>query len=291
MPRSPSPLRYPGGKTCLSNFLSALIERNRLRGCHYVEPYAGGCGLALELLFTDQVSRITINDIDVSIWSFWKSVLDHTDELIQRIEKAELTVEHWKAQREIQLAADESDPVTLGFSTFFLNRTNRSGIISGAGVIGGMDQSGKYKMGCRFNREELIRRIRKVSEYREQIDLRRDDAVDLMNECSKLGEGLFFCIDPPYFSKGSRLYTSFYDKDDHAEVADAVRGLSVPWIVTYDNQAAIRELYDGCRQFTFDINYSIQSKRIGTELLVASEGLEIPMDMKRIRPTPIQDVA
>lgn len=285
MTRTFSPLRYPGGKARLSELLAGIIEHSGLRDCHYIEPYAGGCGLALSLLFNDKVSRITINDIDPSIWSFWKAVLDHTEELVELIRSTELSVDQWLVQREIQREGDMSDPVRLGFATFYLNRTNRSGIISGASVIGGMSQSGKYKMDCRFNREALIRRIRRISGARERIALRRDDAVDLMRvfECSGDGDTLF-CIDPPYFGKGSRLYTSFYNEEDHAAVAAAVRKLRYPWVVTYDNVSEIQKLYRGSSQFTFNINYSVQSKRVGTELLVTSKGINVPEGLSKIQP-------
>lgn len=276
MTRACSPLRYPGGKACLTPLISQIIEGNGLKGCHYVEPYAGGCGLALALLFTDQVSEIWINDIDESIWSFWKSVLDHTDELIGLIESTDITVDEWRAQREIQREADKSDPLKLGFATFFLNRTNRSGIISGAGMIGGYAQAGKYKMDCRFNKQNLIRRIGKIQKHRSQIHLSNRDAVEFMRNPPTLPESTLFCIDPPYFNKGSRLYTSFYNEGDHADVARAVMALNHRWLVTYDDTEEIREYYDDCRQYTFDINYSIQTKRVGTELMVASSRLALP---------------
>ena len=199
MARTYSPLRYPGGKACLKPVVSALIKRNGMQRWHYVEPYAGGCGLALSLLYGGYVSDIHVNDWDPSIWSFWKAALDHTDDLVRHIQTTDLTIANWKAMRETQLREDASDPVELGFAAFFLNRTNRSGIIKGAGVIGGLDQRGSYKMDCRFNRDDLIRRIRRVSKYRSRIHLTRLDAVAFMQRSSELPERSFFCIDPPYF--------------------------------------------------------------------------------------------
>lgn len=280
MARTYSPLRYPGGKTCLKPLLSDILKRNKMQRYGYAEPYAGGCGLALALLYGGHVSDIYINDIDPSIWSFWKSVLDHTDELIEKISTVKIDMNEWAIQREIQLNEDLSNPVSLGFAAFFLNRTNRSGIITRAGVIGGKDQLGNYKMDCRFNREDLSRRIKRVSKYRSQIHLSRKDAVVFMKESGNLPTQTFFCIDPPYFNKGSSLYTSFYDPDDHKLVSETVLELEHPWIVTYDNADQIRKLYKARRQFVFDINYSVQTKRVGTELLVASKGLYLPHEIK-----------
>lgn len=279
MSRSASPLRYPGGKSCLLGLVASILSENKYMRCDYAEPYAGGCGLALSLLYGGHVGDIHINDIDLSIWSFWKSILDHTDEFVLLVEKTPVTMAEWIRQKEIQTLSDSSDPLRLGFSTFFLNRTNRSGIIQGAGVIGGTSQNGSYKIDCRFNKEDLVHRIRRIKKYRSRIHLYNLDALQFMSLPSSFEEDTFFCIDPPYFNKGSSLYTSFYQPEDHSKVAAEVLKLPYPWIVTYDNVEEIQKLYGKRRQFIFDINYSIQTKRVGNELLIASKGLKLPSDL------------
>ncbi len=280
MVKANSPLRYPGGKACLTQLIIEVLKANRLVRPHYVEPYAGGCGLALSLLYGGYVSDIHINDLDPSIWAFWKSVLDHTEDLVKLVETTPISITEWRRQREIQMAEKTSDPVSLGFATFFLNRTNRSGIIKSAGVIGGFSQNGNYKMDCRFKRVDLVRRIRRVSKYRSRIHLYNLDAVVLMDQNEMLPKHTFFYIDPPYFNKGSSLYTSFYDSAEHGDVANAIIRLEHPWILTYDNVDEIRKLYRKRRQFVFDINYSVQIKRVGTEILIASKGLRLTPEIK-----------
>jgi len=280
MSRMHSPLRYPGGKSSLLGLISDILKANKLEGCSYIEPYAGGCGLALSLLYGRFVSDIFVNDVDPSIWSFWYSVLNHNKELTKLIAKKPVTIKEWKKQKIIQMEGDFSDPLKLGFSAFFLNRTNRSGIITGAGVIGGIEQKGNYKIDCRFNREDLIRRISRVEKYKSQIHLSKMDAVKFMKRRSGFPEDSFFCIDPPYYNKGSSLYTSFYSPEDHSKVADTVKALEYPWVVTYDSVDEIQMLYKALRQFHFEINYSVQTKRVGQELLVASKGLKLTKTIK-----------
>jgi len=280
MPRGTSPLRYPGGKTCLYPLVSEILQKNRIERRHYVEPFAGGCGLTLALLYGGHVSDIHINDFDASIWALWHSVLNHTDEFIYRVRETPITVNEWRAQREVHLQMDADDPLGLGFSTFFLNRTNRSGIIK-AGVIGGLDQTGPYKLDCRFNCDDLERRIRRVAKYKNRIHLVRRDALAFIQETSaNLPASTFFCIDPPYFSKGQRLYTSYYDPEDHGVLAKSILEIENPWIVTYDNVPAIMRLYRDRRQYQFDITYSVETKRRGTELLIASKGLRLPPEIR-----------
>lgn len=279
--RSSSPLRYPGGKSCLYDLTAHILRLNRLERAHYAEPYAGGAGLALSLLFEGQVSDIHLNDVDRSIWAFWKSILQHTDGLVEKIETAKVDIDQWHEQRNIYLNQNDYDDLTVGFATFFLNRTNRSGIIKGAGVIGGFDQTGNYKIDCRFNRIDLVKRIKRISKYKSRIHLYRLDALAFIEEMdSDLPRRSFFCIDPPYYNKGSSLYTSFYNSTDHLAVSQAVLGLDRPWILTYDNVPEISHLYKARRQFSFDVNYSVQTKRIGSELLIASKGLKLPGEIR-----------
>ena len=281
MARSTSPLRYPGGKACLYPLISRILKDNRLERQHYAEPFAGGCGLALALLYGGHVSDIHINDVDVSIWSFWHSVLEHTDELVYRIRKTPVTISEWRAQRKIHLAMDVRDPVSLGFAAFYLNRTNRSGIIKGAGVIGGLDQSGSYKLDCRFNREYLERRVRRVAKYRNRIHLFQHDALTFIGDVSEqLPESTFFFIDPPYFGKGQGLYTNFYTPDDHGRLASKILEITNPWVVTYDSVPTILQLYQEKNRYQFDINYSVEIKRRGTELLIASSDLILPYEVR-----------
>jgi DNA adenine methylase len=223
------------------------------------------------------VSDIHLNDVDTGIWAFWYALLQHNEEIASLVENAELTVPEWLRQREIYRARRITNPVELGFATFYLNRTNRSGIIGSGGVIGGLNQAGSYKMDCRFNKNDLAARIRRIRKYRSQIHLTRLDALDFLAKVENdLPRRTFCAIDPPYFVKGSSLYTSFYKPADHADVAGFLAGLARPWILTYDDAPEIRTLYSEKRQFNFGVNYSVQTKRIGVELMIVSDGLIVP---------------
>lgn len=276
MARALSPLRYPGGKASMFDLTVELLRHNRLEHGLYVEPFAGGCGLALALLYGGHAAEIHINDIDPAIWSFWHCVLNETEALTELVLNTKPTIEQWYNQREINRAQDASDPLALGFSAFFLNRTNRSGIIKGGGVIGGLNQSGNYKLDCRYNADGLSRRINRMQKYRDQIKLTNLDAVELLGQYKKDDRGAFIFIDPPYFNKGSGLYTNYYKPDDHAVLAEVVVSLECPWVVTYDDTQPIRDLYRLRRQFEFDIAYSLQNKRTGNEIMIASKGLRMP---------------
>lgn len=282
MPLATSPLRYPGGKVCLTELVSRILRLNKLERGHYAEPYAGGCGLALNLLFNGFVSDIHVNDIDRPIWAFWNVVLNRTEEFVELMERTPITLKEWRRQRRV--LKESGDTLELAFSAFFLNRTNRSGIIKNAGVIGGLSQKGDYLIDCRFNKEELARRIRRVRKYRGRIHLHRKDALKFIDHVERnLPAKTFLCIDPPYFHQGSNLYTSFYKRADHEKVADRILDLGLPWILTYDYCDEIHDLYTDRRQFQFALNYSAQTKRVGSELLIASKGLRLPSDLRALQ--------
>lgn len=275
-------MRYPGGKSCLLELTVELIRLNRLEQGHYAEPYAGGAGLALSLLFGGHVTDIHINDVDPAIWSFWHSVLNNGKEFRELVSNTPVTIEEWRKQREINRAADMSNTLTLGFSTFFLNRTNRSGVVKSGGVIGGLEQDGPYKIDCRFNREDLARRLKRIESYSDRIHLTGLDARKFLSRCQKtLPEKSLLFADPPYFHKGAALYTSFYKAQDHEKVASSITGLELPWVVTYDDIPEIRSIYRGYRQYSFDISYSVQEKRVGTELFIASKGMKVPESLRQ----------
>ena len=233
-----SPLRYPGGKLKVVNYIKRLMEENDLCGGTYIEPYAGGANVALSLLLSKYAKRIKINDIDRSIYAFWHSALMETENLCRMIQDTDVTLETWERQHELQKNKMEVDLLELGFSTFFLNRTNRSGILNG-GVIGGKAQTGKYKIDARYNKKDLIERIEVIAAQRNKIELTSMDAVAFLKRYKRSpAENTLCYLDPPYYVKGKDLYLNYYNDSDHQTIAETfmnikVNGLSamMPWIL------------------------------------------------------------
>jgi DNA adenine methylase len=275
MPVTDSPLRYPGGKSQLAPFVIELMRANDLFYGAYAEPFAGGCGIAWKLLLNNYVSHVHINDIDRSVYSFWACVLRHTDALCDRIESTQVTMKEWHKQRDVQ-SSSRPRLLDLGFSTFFLNRTNRSGILKG-GVIGGLAQAGEYLLDCRFNTPDLLRKIQRIALHKEQITLTRIDGEQFLRESlRRLPRKMLVNIDPPYFSKGPELYCSFYQQKDHERLAKAVGKIRQRWMVTYDDTPEIRQMYSEYPSMTNSLNYSAQHKRVGIELMVLDPNLILP---------------
>jgi DNA adenine methylase len=272
-----SPLRYPGGKGEIATFFKQIFKDNFLYDGVYIEPYAGGASVALSLLLNEYASKIIINDIDPTIYAFWHSVLFSTDKLCRLIKDTPVNLDVWKIQREIQKRNADVSTVQLGFSTFFLNRTNRSGIIN-AGVIGGVNQNGKWKIDARYNKSDLIKRIKRIASHKDRITILNLDACQLISRVKKtVSTKSLFYLDPPYYAKGKELYLNYYNDGDHFKVAKGIKQLNNhKWIITYDNTRFIRKLYSEFRQIKYTVNYTARTFSKGQEIMIFSNNLYLP---------------
>lgn len=273
---TPSPLRYPGGKTILYKKIKNILEKNNLIECTYMEPFSGGAGLALKLLMNNDVKRIVINDLDFAIYSFWHNVLYDTDKFCNDIENIKVDLEEWEKQKYIYNNQNNYSMYEVGLATFFLNRTNRSGIIKG-GVIGGKKQEGKYKIDCRFNKKVLIEKIKRIGMYRNRIKLFNYDANDFIKRVvmRQKNENFFIYFDPPYIKKGPELYKNHFNNEEHKYLSTNIKEklLEKNWIVTYDKNELVQKLYDNFCIVEFDLNYSAGKNKTGNELMILSNSL------------------
>lgn len=279
-PRTPrrvtvSPLRYPGGKGLLYSRLRQIIRDNDLTSSTYVEPYAGGAGAALGLLVSGQVSNIAINDLDPAVYAFWRAVVDEPQAFSELVRTVDLTVEEWERQRDIYDNSPRDELLSLGFATFYLNRTNRSGVLNG-GPIGGKDQTGNYKIDARFNRATLVERIRLIGLHASRILVTNLDGRDVIKHYADEESALIYA-DPPYFEKARSLYMNAFDASDHEELAKCLNEVDVArWVLTYDNVPRVQELYGGRRSRLFSLNYSAHRVVKAQEIMVFSDSLKIP---------------
>lgn len=265
-----SPLRYPGGKAKITPLVNLLIKSAGIKNGTYIEPFVGGAGVALSLLFNNKVDRIVINDYDVTIYSIWNAILNETEKFISLVVDTPISVDEWKKQKEIYNERNDTYSLELAFATFYLNRTNRSGIIK-AGPIGGYDQTGNYLIDARFNKMDLIDRIQRISAYKEKIVLYNNEIRDfIVNYLPLYNENSFIYFDPPYFKKGKELYKNFFNITDHCEIAKLIYKLNIPWMLTYDDEPEIVSLYKDNFIKRYDINHSAANKGRNKEIIALS---------------------
>lgn len=278
-----SPLRYPGGKAPLAGFLNAIIARRGLDT--YLEPYAGGAGAAIELLLTDSVDRIVINDLDPAIYSFWYSITNEPEAFLDLLADAPLDLDEWHRQQAIYRTADAIDSLALGFATFYLNRTNRSGVMN-AGVIGGQAQVGKYRINARYDKDALAKRVSLIAEKRHRITVTQYDGAHAIRRAFRLKRALIYA-DPPYYAKGSFLYLNSFNAEQHEKLAAVLNSHSErSWILTYDDHDRVRELYKARKMFNFQLQYSAHQAARVSELMIVSDHLSPSVAIPPVLPEP-----
>ena len=265
-----SPLRYPGGKNKIYNKVLDILKP--YNPTIYIEPFAGGASLPIRLLHNNEIEKIIINDYDKSVYAFWYSVLNHTDEFIKLIENEPITIENWHKHKAI-LKNKENEPnlLKLGFSMLYLNRTNRSGILN-AGVIGGLKQDGNYKLDCRFNKDKIIKKIKLIGDMRDRIELYNMDVNKFVTTIVPKVDNSFTFFDPPYYHKGKSLYPEFFTQDDHITLRDTIEKWmkNKNWIITYDNADEIKNLYSDYVIEEFSMHHSAANKGQATEIMIYS---------------------
>jgi DNA adenine methylase len=276
-----SPLRYPGGKARLAGLLKDMISLNDLDNCAYYEPFAGGAGAALALLESKAVSRLHLNDADRRVYSFWRACVFESDRFAERILGVPLTIDEWRQQHDVCARPSKHSQFEIGFAAFFMNRCNRSGVLTGAGPIGGYDQSGTWRLDVRFNRQQLASRVMQLGRVRSAIRISNMDAVDFLKERVPRGSDrkrVFVYLDPPYVQKGQRLYLNAYESQDHRKLSAYLRSQkSLYWFASYDDSPLIRTLYAGLKVCLLPVHYSLQVKRIANELVLAPQYMALPV--------------
>jgi DNA adenine methylase len=276
MSAAASPLRYPGGKQALTGTLAGLLRGAGHEDGVYVEPYAGGAGAALSLLFGEYVRELLLNDADFRVYAFWRAALFETEHLLRLIHDTPVTVKQWDLQRRIYRNAGQHSTLKVGFATFFLNRCNRSGIIGNGGIIGGRSQAGRWKIDVRFNKEELARRIERIALYSNRIHVFNMDGIKFLHglsEVAKREASYFVYLDPPYFAKGQQLYLNYYTLEDHKALASYLATRGFAWAMTYDDVPEIRDLYRTKLTIPIKIHYSARKVRSATELLILPQAM------------------
>ncbi len=269
MAKTISLLRYPGGKAKLYDFVKKLIQNYSLNNKTYVEPFSGGFGLGLKLLINKDVSRVILNDFDIHIYSFWKCAFYDTFNLINKIKTTHINVDEWRKQKEIYNNYNKYNVLEIGFSTLFLNRTNYSGILKG-GPIGGFDQQGKYKIDCRFNKERIITYLLELSKLKNYVEVYNLDAITLIHYLKNRENELFYNFDPPYVKKGQELYLNAFKLQDHINLKNEVHNIKTNWIMTYDNEEFIEQLYNEFYLSSQILTYSVKTKRKVKELFISN---------------------
>ena len=276
-----SPLRYPGGKAALSDLLSEIRRLNRLGAYSFAEPFAGGAGAALTMLFSEKAPDVFINDADPAMFDFWWTVVNRPGPFLDCLREKRVSMAEWRRQREAYADA-RAARLRRGCAAFYLNRCNRSGIIMNGGPIGGPEQKGRWKLDARFNKAGLRERIERIVDYRSRILVSSLDGIEFIRSMDP--DSTFFFIDPPYYEKGQTLYLNSLDDAYHGQLAACLKGMKRrAWVVTYDDCEPIRRLYEGWADIRpFSLRYAASRRRMGSEIMITPKWMRLPAEQRSL---------
>lgn len=276
-----SPLRYPGAKRRLCGFISEALRLNGLKPRLLVEPFAGGASVSLQLLNDGIVEKVALAERDPLVASFWRVVFFDSEWLIDRVRRVKLSLQQWDRFKKNPGTTDRD----RALACLFLNRTSFSGIIApGAGPIGGREQHSAYKLDCRFNVETLVKRIRQAAGLSPRIlfvDCASWDAtLAKVNGLKLPPQDLLYYFDPPFYKNAERLYSYYFNEEEHQRLHDATIGLRSPWILSYDPVEPIMTMYsdNGRKPRHVQPLYSVRGSSSPTEAqeLVVSNLQRLP---------------
>lgn len=260
----------------MAGLLRDIRRLNALSHTALAEPFAGGAGASLKLLYLEETHRIHINDADPAIYDFWHSVVNRPEPFLDMLSRTRASMAEWERQKAAYMSTTRLSQLRRGFAAFYLNRCNRSGIIVNGGPIGGVKQTGKWKIGARFNKNKLAERCSRLAEYQDRIQISCEDGLHFIDGLN-VNEAFFF-IDPPYFEKGPTLYLNGLDIAYHTSLAERLRQMGdAAWVLTYDDCPQIRRMYRGwARVRPFSIRYTAARRRSGNEVMITPLWMRLP---------------
>lgn len=251
------PLRYPGGKASLLNYVEKFITSNNISVQAILEPYAGSAAISMGLLRKGMISKAYINDSDQMVYAFWKTVLNNNEELIEMIDSLEVNLDAWFCYRKylVDKPLTKFNEKDVAMAFLFLNRTSYSGIVK-AGPLGGKKQQSRYKIDCRFNKENIKKKIEQLQEFSSRLEISNMEGIEFMKETIKKTGDVFIYADPPYYNVGKLLYNQYFDDKKHIQLADYLKQVEEqPWLLSYNANEFIMNLYSDQKMVPIYLDY------------------------------------
>ena len=257
-----SPLRYPGGKAFLCEYVEQFLAANKLAPELFVEPFAGGASTSLHLLGKRLVKKIALGDKDPLVAGFWETVFEDGPWLYGKVRHAEVTIEEWERLHEKAPKRAREH----AWKCLYLNRTSFSGILSSrAGPLGGKAQESEYGVDCRFYRDTVVQRLKALWKERDRVarvgEADWHKTLDWGVRQSNGRRSALIYLDPPFFHKAERLYNFVFDAADHEAVVQRLAKLKTPWLLSYDDCAEAAALFK---------KYRLKHKRIAVRYTSSS---------------------
>ena len=258
-------IKYPGGKSrMVKPILERLPESNT-----FVDAFVGGGSVSIAYAKKYPNSIIYMNDLDKFTYSMWKVVVSGSDKDVENLSvfiSQVPTIELFKKNRELM---SSEDTVIRAYLGIFFHKCTFSGMFDG-NPIGGFKQESKWKVGCHYNSENIIRKMLAVRKLlRGRTIVTNNDFRDL-----KIDADLYY-FDPPYVVVGEKLYSVGFDEKDHIDLSNIIKQIGGGWVLSYNDHPLVRDIYSDCKIESLDHTMTMSSFcgekkcRVKTELLIS----------------------
>lgn len=256
MKRSFSPYRYPGGKSKYCNEilqkLSIYLDKNN----NFVDVFVGGGSITLAVAEKYRYHNIYINDIDPWVYSFWKLIAKNDSKEIKELFNLidiKPTIDYFNHLRE----KNPQNEIEQAYYSIFFNRTTFSGL-GFNGPIGGKDQKSKYTIDCRYNSLKIKSNILECIKLLSGRTIVSNNHFSNFNTWSNTQYVSY--LDPPYVEAGKQLYTYWMQKEEHILLSNILQ-VKNDWVLSYDDDELIRDLYKNNQIFNLSVKYSVDGKK------------------------------
>ena len=283
-----TPLRYPGGKSkaikTLSPWFPQVISE-------YREPFIGGGSLAIDFTKSNPDVPVWINDLYVPLYNFWIQLRDRGEELSERVrEEKQRTLDEGESDKVTAKAKelfnkykeeiDTYDDFEKAVAFFIMNKCSYSGLTENSTFSQTASNSNFSLVGAD--------KLAKFSQLIKDWKITNFDYSELMK--SQGSSDTFIFLDPPYdikdflYGKNREMHKSF----DHERFANDVYNCIHKFMITYNVNDRLKELYSGYNLKEWKLRYSMAhrgdkgtTENIKTELLVTNYSIvpQTPLEL------------
>jgi len=269
-----TPLRYPGGKSKAITTLSPWLPSDLK---HYREPFIGGGSMAIYVAQAYPSADVWINDLYVPLYNFWVQLRDNGEELSETIYKIKESIAndddaHKKLFTECAESIDSQTGVDQAVSFFIMNKCSYSGLT----------QNSTFSVTASRSNFSLVG-AEKLKKFSNLIQNWKITNIDYSNLLGGEDDDTFIFLDPPYdikdflYGKNREMHKSF----DHERFAEEVYKIKNKFMITYNVNERLVELYKDYKLREFDLRYSMVHRgdkgtkdNVKKELLVTNYSIE-----------------
>lgn len=271
-------IKYVGGKHQLLPELRQLITPELVEGHVYFEPFCGGAALCLDL----QPEKAILNDLNKELINLYEVASNYPQSLISRLKIMQnehstdyyYKIRGWDRDQE---AFARMNSIAHAARFMYLNRTCFNGLWreNSKGFMNapiGRTSNGKLPD---IVQEAMIKEL--SAYFSDHVDLYCGNYLGVT--CWANPEDVLF-LDPPYYFDNKTGFTAYQkngftleDTQELKKECDRLHKLGAKWVLTNDNNIAIKELFKEYKIKEVAVRRSINrdgNNRNGSEVIITN---------------------